>query len=139
MPIIKIVILYVSLLISIPVNAGNENECLSHLGGGGMADFECYATLTNTLQVENKKLIEKISIKLKENKRNRLNTFSRYVRNTSLNEKYCELLREGERSGEEGNGHIRYYDVMYAECIYKRSVSENDYLINLSSAWKVSK
>jgi hypothetical protein len=137
MPPIKIIVTFCSLLISITVYA--ENECLNHLGGGGVADFECYANLTNAIQAKNRNLIEKISINLKGKKRDLSNIFSQYIKYSSLNEKYCELLRDGERSEGENNDHIRYYDVMYAECIYKRSVSENDYLNNLSIAWKASK
>jgi hypothetical protein len=115
------------------VSAAVDPKCLKHLGGA-FADVECYNSLSNNLEVENKRLIRDIAVTIPIGNPNQT-LLTKYQQEASEYKKYCELSRDSltewvsEKAG--GNPRYFYYDVAYYQCIYENLVFQNRFLKEL--------
>lgn len=115
------------------VSAAVDPRCLQHLGGA-FADVECYNSLSNNLEAENKRLIRDLAATIPMGNSNHF-LLTKYQKNAAEYRKYCELSRDSltewitEKS--EGNPRYFYYDVAYYQCVYEDLVFRNRFLKQL--------
>lgn len=113
----------------------DASNCMEHLGGGGLADFDCYESHAKSLEADNKKIAAsirsahgtKVTSKAK---------LDRYMRTQDESIGSCDLASELAYDWdvkEPPHTHVDLYDVMEARCHYSIRKQQNDFLRDLYS------
>lgn len=110
-----------------------DPECLRHLGGA-FADVECYNSLSNSIEIENKRLAREITVTIPTGSRNKGLLIS-YLQNQMKSRRYCELSRDSLAEWvtvkRVQNPRYFYYDVAYYQCVYDNLAHQNRFLKQL--------
>lgn len=117
--------------------AQSPEDCFNNLRGGGYSDNECFSQKSNNLKKINKSISLDIQKKLKAISRRDFYIFKKFLRSHEARLEYCSLLRNAEGPEKNDSSHIRYYDVIYAECIFKEVELQNSILKKIAMAWSV--
>jgi uncharacterized protein YecT (DUF1311 family) len=108
-------IVLVLALASHQVHASDDDQCPNQ--GGGRNDHECYAFMIKRLEVAN------------------IDLLSSYAKSIKLKFTHCNLVRNGQKPIGANSDHTHCCDVIYAECAYRETQRQNDFLRGAWEAW----
>jgi hypothetical protein len=108
------------------VHASDEDQCLNQ--GGGRNDHECYAFMIKRLETANIDVIAKLRTAIPPENHRDCDLLSSYVKSIKLKFPHCNLVRNGQKPIGANSDHTHYYDLIYAECVYRETQRQNDFL-----------
>ncbi|MGF6595577.1 hypothetical protein P3T23_000284 [Paraburkholderia sp. GAS448] len=113
----------------------NDSNCMQHLGGGGFGDFDCYEHHAKSLEADNKKVSNAITLARGVTSANKAE-LNQYMRAQDDAAKACDLAIKLEYPSQKERmrrDHIELYDVMAARCHYSIRKQQNEFLLDLYS------
>lgn len=113
----------------------NYSNCMQHIGGGGLGDFDCYEEHTRQLEADNSQISDAIELVHGVTTANKVK-LRKYMLAQNAAAKACDLsitLEYPSRKERMRRNHIELYDVMAARCRYSIRNQQNEFLKDLLS------
>lgn len=111
----------------------DDSNCLSHLGGGGFGDFDCYNAHIKSLTADSEAVAAKLKETMPKGSQN-LARLDSYMRTQDQAQQYCAIsvdAVQGWHPDTEKKTHIDMYDVTDARCRYDIRKHQNEFLHEL--------